>query len=304
MFFASTWRIWKIFPGTDVTVRINPGLGSGGTNRTNTGGPGSSFGIWHEQIPDVSNIARTYGLKIKRVHTHIGSGSDPEIWQKVAGMSLGIAERFLKLGHSVRTLNLGGGYKVGRMSHEKSTDLQVCGKPVQEAFRTFKRKTGVELKLEIEPGTFLVANQGCVVTQIIDLKKTPEYNFMIVNAGMTEVTRPALYGAQHPATVVPIDTDGRVVKPYIISGHECESGSIWTPAEGDPEALQPRNLREARKGDILVLGGAGAYCAAMSTKNYNSFLEAAEVLIDRVGESHLIRERQTLEQMTQNEIAI
>ena len=71
-------------PGAEVGVRINPGLGSGGTNRTNVGGPASSFGIWKDYIPQIMETAARHGLKIVRIHTHIGSGSDPLVWQKVA----------------------------------------------------------------------------------------------------------------------------------------------------------------------------------------------------------------------------
>jgi len=289
------------FFGANVSVRINPGLGSGGTNRTNTGGPASSFGIWHEDFDEAAEIADTYNLNIQRVHTHIGSGSDPEVWKKVALMSLDFVKRFIDLGNCVETLNLGGGYKVGRMSYEKSTDLQECGMPVRQAFVDFAQKTGRKLKLEIEPGTFLVANAGAVISEIIDVKSTPEYNFIITDTGMTEVTRPSLYGAQHPITVLPEMPTGRFER-YIVSGKCCESGDILTPVPGDSEALKPRILAEAGiVGDLVVIGGAGAYCAGMSAKNYNSYPEAAEVLIDRKGKTHLIRQRQTLEQMTQNE---
>ena len=287
--------------GREVGVRINPGSGSGGSNKTNTGGPGSSFGIWHEQFKDVLKIAEKYDLKINRVHTHIGSGSDPEVWKKVAGMSLGLVERFLDAGHKVDTLNLGGGYKVGRMSFEKSTDLQECGMPVKQAFIDFYGKTGEKLKLEIEPGTFLVANAGVVIARVDDIKSTPDYDFIMTNSGMTELTRPSLYGAQHPIVVVPRINEFRSTEKYVVSGHCCESGDILTSAEGDPELLGPRYLKEAKPGDLVVIGGAGAYCASMSTKNYTSYPEAAEVLVGKDNELHLIRERQTMEQMLQNE---
>ena len=72
----------KVAPGTEVGVRINAGLGSGSTNRTNVGGPASSFGIWHEYADKIKETAQKYGLKIVRIHTHIGSGSDPKVWQR------------------------------------------------------------------------------------------------------------------------------------------------------------------------------------------------------------------------------
>jgi diaminopimelate decarboxylase len=75
----------KLFPGASCGVRFNPGLGSGGTEKTNVGGPASSFGVWHELSPEVQRIADTYGLQLKKIHTHIGSGSDPAVWQRAAG---------------------------------------------------------------------------------------------------------------------------------------------------------------------------------------------------------------------------
>ena len=125
----------EAFPGGEIGVRFNPGLGSGGTGKTNVGGPSSSFGIWHEAKDEVAAIAEEFGLKVVRVHTHIGSGSDPAVWQRVAGMSLDLVRLF----PAVTTLNLGGGYKVGRMAGEKSTELSVVGAPVAAAFEAYYR---------------------------------------------------------------------------------------------------------------------------------------------------------------------
>jgi diaminopimelate decarboxylase len=291
----------KSFQNSDVSVRINPGLGSGGTNRTNTGGPASSFGIWHEQFDEIMKITDRYNLNMVRVHTHIGSGSDPEVWKKVAGMSLGITKRFIGNGHKVHTLNLGGGYKVRRMDYEKSTDLQECGEPVKQAFEEFAETTGKKLRLEIEPGTFLVANGGCIIAENIDMVSTPVYDFLKTDSGMTENSRISLYGAQHPIAIVPKNNE-MGTKEYIVSGHCCESGDILTPVDGNSEALQLRTLLESRRGDLVVIGGCGAYCSSMSMSNYNSFLEAPEVLIRRNGRFDEIRKRQTFEQLTQNEV--
>ena len=118
---------------------------------------------------------------------------------------------------------------------------------------------------------------------------------------MTEIPRPAMYGAQHPIIIVPVMPGERNTCSYIVSGHCCESGDVLTPAPGDPEGLAPRELLEARIGDALVIEGAGAYCSAMATKNYNSFPEAPEVLLRTDGTFHLIRKRQRLEQIIINE---
>lgn len=295
---AQLRRFGELFPGGTCGLRFNPGLGSGGTNRTNVGGPASSFGIWHEFCDEAVAMAKSFNLNIFRIHTHIGSGSDPAVWQKVAAMNLDLVRRFPSVTH----LNLGGGFKVGRMSHEKSTDLQLVGTPVRAAFEEFAKETGRKLHLEIEPGTYLMANQAVVVSTIRDLVHTGEggYRFLKIDSGMTEVLRPSLYGAQHPLAVVSRKPTGHFL-PYVVAGHCCESGDIMTPAPGQPEELAPRELDEAAIGDLLVIGGSGAYCAGMAAKNYNSFPEAPEVLLRTDGTLSLIRQRQPAEQVTANE---
>ncbi len=292
----------RLRPGSEVSVRINPGLGSGHSNRTNVGGPSSSFGIWHEHIGDALAIQREYGLRITRMHTHIGSGTDPEMWNHCAGLSLDIAARLPE----VRTLSLGGGFKVARMDYETSADLQAIGRRVVEDFQAFKTRHGRALKLEIEPGTFLVANAGALVCTVIDIVDTGTqgFSFIKVDSGMTELVRPSMYGAQHPIDVVRRATCDmrRATCEYLVAGHCCESGDVLTPEAGNPEGLQTRTLPEAQIGDALVVGGAGAYAAAMSSKNYNSFPEAPEVLLRNDGLFTLIRKRQTLEQMLDNEV--
>ncbi|PCJ59663.1 MAG: diaminopimelate decarboxylase [Planctomycetota bacterium] len=290
----------KANPGGEISIRVNPGMGSGSTNRTNVGGPASSFGIWYEQLDEAIATAKEHQLKITKMHTHIGSGSDPEVWKKVALMSLETVSKI----DSIHTLNLGGGYKVARMQEEVATDLQICGEPVKEEFEKFAEETGRQLHLEIEPGTYLVANSGAILTTVVDKINTGKagYNFLKIDCGMTEVTRPSLYGAQQPIISIS-KVENRNTEEYIIAGHCCESGDILTPAPGDPEKLQPRELSTTDKGDFLVIEGSGAYCAGMSTKNYNSFPEAAEILIDAKNkEAHLVRKRQTLDQIIQNEI--
>jgi diaminopimelate decarboxylase len=289
-----------LFPGTELSVRINPGLGSGHVNRTNVGGPSSSFGIWHEHLDQVLAIAAKHSLKITRMHTHIGSGSDPEVWVRCAKMSLGIAARLPQ----VTLVSLGGGMKVGRMQGEPSADLQVIGKQVLPEFHAFAAQHGRQLHLEVEPGTYLVANAGALVTTVIDVVDTGAAGskFIKIDAGMTEVLRPSLYGAQHPIVVVPRSDQSRGTAEYHVVGHCCESGDILTPEPGNPEALKARVLLEARPGDAVVIEGAGAYCAGMASKNYNSFPECAELLLEAGGELRLVRKAQTLEQVLQNEV--
>jgi diaminopimelate decarboxylase len=114
---------------------------------------------------------------------------------------------------------------------------------------------------------------------------------------MTEITRPSLYGAQHPIEVLAEAPPADVV----FCGPCCESGDILTPAPGDPEGLAPRRVPTPAIGDLVVLGGAGAYCAAMSTINYNSYPQAPEVMLELDGTLRLLRRRQTFDQILENE---
>ncbi|MFO7974414.1 MAG: diaminopimelate decarboxylase [Candidatus Hydrogenedentota bacterium] len=287
------------FAGSSLGVRMNPGLGSGHNNRTNVGGPSSSFGIWREYVPEVLDICRQYDLHVTRVHTHIGSGGEPDVWMRCARLSLEMAAQFSE----VSTLNLGGGFKVGRMPGEVSADLREIGARVSDILTEYADTHGKELKLEIEPGTFIVANAGVLVAGVSDVVGTGKdgYKFVKIDAGMTDILRPAIYGAQHPITLVPAIEEEREPEDYLVVGHCCESGDVLTPETGNPEGLHPRTLVETRIGDALVIGGAGAYCSAMCCKNYNSFPESPEVLLKKNGEMQLIRERQTLDHMLANE---
>ena len=294
-------RFGRAFPGRSIGLRFNPGSGSGGNNRTNVGGPASSFGIWHEWIDQAQALADQYQLTVSRIHTHIGSGSDPAVWQKISVMSLDLVRQF----PTVNTLNLGGGYKVARMPNEIATDLQVCGEPVAEKFREFAAETGREIHLEIEPGTYLLANAGALLSVVQDIVSTGAngYDFLKLNTGMTELLRPSIYGSQHPIYILQSEATSEICD-YMIAGHCCESGDILTPADGDPELLAPRQLPRTQIGDLCVIDGAGAYCAAMTTTHYNSYPEAAEVLLDLNNRPHLIRKRQDAEELWANELPL
>jgi diaminopimelate decarboxylase len=291
-----------LFGGSELSIRVNPGAGGGHNNRTNTGGPASSFGIWHEKLEEAFAIAREFDLKLTGLHTHIGSGGDPEVWKSCAGLILTIAKRFPDLNR----LSLGGGFKIARMEGEASADLEEIGTALGPSLAAFiETRDADNFQLEIEPGSFLVANAGAILSEIVDIVETgPDgYAFLKIDSGMTELLRPSMYGAQHPLSVVAHGHEaGTIETDYVVAGHCCESGDILTTAPGDPECLSPRRMARAEIGDTLVIEGAGAYASGMSAKNYNSFPEAAEVLIDRSGEPRLIRQRQSLDQTMQNEI--
>ena len=288
-----------LYPGREVSIRINPGLGSGSNRKTNVGGPSSSFGIWYEKMDEIRAIAKNHNLKITRLHTHIGSGTDPEVWKKVARMTLGWALQF----EDIDTVNLGGGFKVARMSSEKGTDLQEVGAVIKAEFEAVADKTGRKFHMEIEPGTYIAANSGTLLSTVDDITSTGEegYKFLKINTGMDAITRPALYGAQHPLVTIQRfeDKNDKSTEDYIVTGHCCESGDMFTL--GDDESLQPRTMATADLGDLVAVEGAGAYCSSMNLRNYNSFPAHNELLLDNDGEFHVIRRAETLQEMMQRE---
>lgn len=286
----------KLFPGTSLGLRWNPGVGSGSSFKTDVGGPTSSFGIWHEHMDQVKALVATYDLKIVRIHTHIGSGTDPKVWGIGAKLTLDIAEQF----PTCRTVNLGGGFKVGRMTKEKSVNLQDIGAPIQVMFEEYHQRTGIPLHLEIEPGTYLVAATGSILCQVDDIVDTGDqgYTFIKVNTGMDSLTRPSLYGSQHPLVIVSREPSDQT-QDYVIVGHCCESGDMFTQSLGGN--LEVRKLQKSHIGDLLVIEGTGAYCSSMSTKNYNSFPELEELMVLCDGTIKVIKKKQTIEQMIQNE---
>ena len=288
----------RVAPGSEVSIRMNPGLGTGSTKRTNTGGPASSFGIWHEYLDQVKATAARYGLVIRTVHSHIGSGTDPEVWKRVTRMTLDLVARIPE----ARIVNLGGGLKVGRMPNEESVNLEEVGWHVRTELEAFKARDGRALHVELEPGTLLVAESGAVVATCVDVVDTGKdgYLFAKLDAGMPEVARPAMYGAQHPIDV--LGTSGRPAADVIFVGPCCESGDILTPAPGDPEALGPRSVPRPQIGDLVVVGGAGAYCAGMAMINYNSIPQAPEAMLEPDGTLQLLRRRQTPDQIVTNEL--
>lgn len=295
-------RFGRAFPGTDIGVRINPGHGSGGNNRTNVAGPGASFGIWHEHLGAARETAARHGLKIRWAHHHVGSGGDPVKWAHIAGTTLKLIDGL----PDVDTVNLGGGFKVARVAGETQSDLAEASRESTALLTAFASRTGRKLRLEIEPGTFLTANAGAIVARVVDVVDTGKkgHTFVKLDAGMAEILRPSLYGAQHPIRFVGQDSaplgDER---PLLVVGPCCESGDLLTPAPGNPEGLGERTLPVPAIGDLAVIGGAGAYCASMAAKNYNSIPAAPEILRRRSGALDVARRRQTLDDVLRDETA-
>lgn len=282
--------------GKSITLRINPGFGHGHSQKTNTGGRHSKHGIWHEQIEECIERAAQHKLSITGLHMHIGSGADLAHLSQVCGA---MEKAALIVGSSITSISAGGGLPVPYRAGEAPVDVAAYYERWNATRHRLAGEFGHEISLEIEPGRYLVAESGYLVSEIRAVKTSGENQFYLVDAGFNNLARPILYGAYHPMAICPVDgsTTKRSMRDIVVGGPLCESGDIFTQEEGGFVAR--RALPDASIGDYLVIGCAGAYGAVMAS-NYNSKPLAAEVLIEN-GKAHLIRRRQTLDDLIRGE---
>ncbi|MDL2289249.1 diaminopimelate decarboxylase [Clostridia bacterium OttesenSCG-928-F22] len=301
--FAATHKI-------PLSMRVHPGVGSGESASRNTGDAYSCFGIHLNDLQSALDIAKQHGVTIGQVHVHIGSGADPAAWRSNIDLELGIVEKYFP---DATTVSFGGGLKEARMPEETAADIEQLGLYAKEQMEAFYKRTGRKLKMEIEPGTYLMANAGYILTKVMDKKSTGEqgFEFLIVNGGMELNTRPLMYGSQHPFYIISqtgqllsseFDAQSLKETQAIIVGRCCETGDSQCIDSDGYNA--PRPMATPEVGDYVVIGGAGAYCSSMAPFNYNSHLQAPEILVRQDGRQQLIRKGQTLEQLLENEQVI
>lgn len=285
-----------------IAMRLNPGFGHGHVQSCDTGGPSSKHGIWHEDAAAARDAAARVGLPVVMLHAHIGSG--PEIEEFTANMRR-LAHFFseqLDLFSDVESINFGGGIPHPYRPGPPAIDLAPLAAVLREAGRRLSDRAGRPLRLEIEPGRYVVAPSGAVVTRVTDVKRTrdndrgPGNVFVMVDAGFVDLVRPAMYGAYHHMTVHGAAA-GASTTPVVVAGPLCESGDVFT--RDAAELLDPRPLPLPRRGDLIVLHDTGAYGYVMSSC-YNSIGRAPQVWLEGT-EAYLISRRETLADITRSE---
>ena len=282
-------------PGRNITLRINPGFGHGHSQKTNTGGEQSKHGIWHEQLSDCLRRADQHGLCVTGLHLHIGSGTDLEHLSQVCGALENLA---LEVGRSLRSISAGGGLPTPYRAGDSYVDLDVYFQLWDGVRKRLEAAFGHSLSLEIEPGRYLVAESGYLLTEIRAIKRMGNNTFYLLDAGFNNLARPILYGAYHPMSIVPSEAGhDRPLRDVVVGGPLCESGDIFTQQDGG--FVCTRSLPSAEVGELLVIECAGAYGFSMSS-NYNTKPLAAEVLVT-AGRPQLIRRRQTFEDLIREE---
>jgi diaminopimelate decarboxylase len=281
-------------PGGEIALRVNPGFGHGHSRKTNTGGETSKHGIWWEDVGAARERAERHGLRVTTLHMHIGSGVDLEHLALVAGAMERCAA---EVGPALRTLSTGGGLPVPYRPGDPRIDIGRHFAIWDQARKRLEERFGHALRLEVEPGRYLVAEAGFLVTEIRAIKRMGGNTFYLVDAGFNTLARPVLYGAYHPISLAPADGKPRAEREVVVGGPLCESGDIFTQEEGGVVRTEP--LPEAKVGEHLVIERAGAYGFVMSS-NYNAKTLPAEVLI-REGKAHLVRARQSLSDLVRGE---
>jgi len=272
--------------GGELTLRFNPGFGHGHSKKTNTGGEHSKHGIWHEEVEECRRRTERHNLKITGVHVHIGSGAD---LAHLAQVTDAVEKLAVQVGDTVHTVSSGGGLPVPYREGDPVMDVGAYFELWDATRKRLEDRFGHPVRIEIEPGRYLVAEAGYLIAEVRAVKRQGNNPFILVDAGFNVLSRPVMYGAYHPMSLAPAGDPDRVDADVIVGGPLCESGDIFTQEEGG--VVRTQTLPEARVGDLLIIECAGAYGFVMSS-NYNSKPQPAEVMISQ-GKSCLIRDRQT-----------
>jgi diaminopimelate decarboxylase len=287
-------QLGKRYPGREISIRINPNIGAGHHNHVITGGPESKFGVNFDMVADIKRIVREYGLAIRGIHQHIGSGIlDPEKFIMAMRVLLDVAMKF----DGLDFIDFGGGIGVPYRDSEKRIDIELLGGKISEEFEKFCKEYGKSLALVIEPGRYLVAESGFLLATVRAVKDGSNHRFVGIDTGFNHLVRPAMYGSYH-AIVHAGNVHGEQI-PQAIVGNLCESGDTFTR---DGNGIADRALPVFNEGDLLCICTAGAYGYSMAS-HYNSRPKPAEVLVE-AGKARLIRRRETLEDIFKSSVEI
>ncbi len=266
-------------------IRINPDIHSPTPHEyTRTGHADTKFGI---PVPVAVGLyrwaAKRPHLQIRGIDVHIGSQIvEPGPYKKALRSILEIIHLLKKDGVRLKYLDLGGGFGVPYQGDEM--DIRALA----DAIVPMVKDSG--LKLILEPGRSVVGEAGALVTRVLSIKKSGEKTFVITDAGMTDLIRPSHYGGIHPVRSV-VERKDREVMVVDVVGPICETGDFLA---------KDRELPLPKPGDLLSIGIAGAYGFTMAS-NYNSRPRPPEVMVDS-GEVHLIRERESYQDLVRGEM--
>lgn len=268
-------------------IRLNPHILAGGNTKISTGHIDSKFGISVYQLRHVLRVIKTHNIHVNGLHMHTGSDIlDAGVFLQGAEILFDAAKDFTELDF----IDFGSGFKVAYKPNDITTDIEELGKSLSQRFNEFCDEYGKKLELWFEPGKFLVSESGYFLVKANVIKQTTATVFVGVNSGLNHLIRPMLYDSYHH--IINLSNPNGKERIYTVVGYICETDTFaWD-----------RKLNEVQEGDILCFMNAGAYGITMSS-NYNARFRPAEVLIYK-GQAHLIRKRETMADITQNEVAM
>jgi diaminopimelate decarboxylase len=263
-----------------VAFRVNPDIDARTHPYISTGLRENKFGVAYADAERLySQAARLPHIEIVGIGCHIGSQlTSAAPFVDAAGRIAALADRLARAGIALRHIDIGGGIGI-RYQDEK---LEPIGAFLDGALGML---AGRKEALIVDPGRSIVGNAGVLLSRVEHVKPGDPRSFVVIDAAMNDLVRPALYGAWHEVRPVREPESGAAQAVYDIVGPICESGDFLA---------KDRRLA-AREGDLLALMSAGAYAMAMSS-NYNSRPRAAEVLVEGAT-AHLVRGRETVEQL-------
>ncbi|MCH2226083.1 MAG: hypothetical protein MK066_15045, partial [Crocinitomicaceae bacterium] len=274
-------------PDIPVCIRINPHVMAGGNSKISVGHIDSKFGISIHQIPHITRIVENTGMKINGIHMHTGSDIlDIDVFLYATEILFKVASQF----KSLAFLDFGSGFKVPYGPNDIETNIEELGDKLGERFNEFCNDYGRQLTLAFEPGKFLVSKSGRFLSKVNVVKQTTSTVFAGIDSGFNHLIRPMFYNAKHQIHNIS-NLNGRE-RFYTVVGYICETDTFASNIR----------IREITEGDILCFENAGAYCFSMAS-NYNSRYRPAEVLAIN-GEHHLIRKRETFNDLIENQIQI
>ena len=247
----------------NIGIRLNPNIDSQTLDKISTGKKTDKFGIDNDKLDEIFHVLEvSKNVNLIGISCHVGSqifniNVFVEIFQKMKTN----AQIFLDKGYAIKHVDLGGGLGVSYHHDQKILNLQILKNEIDKCY------INVPYKLSFEPGRYLVANAGILVTSIITIKNNGGINYLITDAGMNTLIRPALYQTHHKIESVSGNTDEQI--DYTVAGPICESSDIF----GKNISLPQQQI-----GNLIIIKDTGAYGKVMAS-NYNSRGLPVEILV-------------------------
>jgi diaminopimelate decarboxylase len=269
-----------------ISIRINPNIPVDTHPYLATGINESKFGVPLTDLEGMSDFIKSNSkLELVGISSHIGSQiNDIGAYKMSLEQLMSTANYFNSKGANVSTVDLGGGLAISYSGQYEPINLDLYGAMIKSTL------SGTNFSLIIEPGKFLVAECGVLLTKVLYKKKNGDKEFLILDCGMNDLMRPSLYDANHKMDVIGKENFG-ANNLYDIGGPVCESGCMMAAG---------RKLPEVQQGDLIAIRDAGAYGFTMAS-NYNTRPRPAEILTEEDGSFIVIRNRETIKQILSNE---